>query len=209
MEAIRKTPFSLFTEAALTMGSAETHMYRKSDHLISEIVKRAVARKIPNADGFQFGSKIICPRRDDFELIFGVCDGSIPININNGPFDTIPFVSRHWPNRSDDSFLLVKPKIIALLNRKMKMDETKPNVAEDVARLVHMLLLTVLFAPNNNQSVPWHLLRYIDRLDRICSYDWCGYMLEVLLDGIRKASSLKVPGCSVFLMVFKRPISLV
>lgn len=183
------------------MSKSEIHSYRKSDRLIAEIMKRAVARKIPNVDGFQFGSKIVCPKRNDIELIFGVRDGTLPINIANGPIDSIPFVARNWPNRLDDSFLLIKSKILELLRKKMELDETKPHVADDDARLVHMLLLSVLFAPNNNLSVPWHLLKYIDRLDKICSYDWCGYILEILLDGIRNASSLKAPRCSIFLLV--------
>lgn len=90
---------------------------------------------------------IICPKRDDIELIFGVRDGSVPIHVGNGKLD---------------SFLLVKSKIVDLLTKKIDEDEDKPHV--------HVRLV------------------------------W--YMLETLLDGISKASSLKAPGCTIFLMVF-------
>lgn len=98
-------------------------------------------------------------------------------------------------------YLLSKSLILSVLHEKLTKDEELENVAEDIARLIHMLLLSALFMPNNNSSVGWKLLRYLEEFDRICEYDWCGYLVEGLLEPMRKAMTLKIPGCSVFFLV--------
>lgn len=86
IDALKCTPFWYFIYAARTMDTNELQSYKKSDILISSIMKRSIARKVDNADGFQFGSIIVFPQRDDFELILGVRDGSTPIVVGTGTF---------------------------------------------------------------------------------------------------------------------------
>lgn len=99
------------------------------------------------------------------------------------------------------SILIARGAIVGALKAKVKEDERDANVSEDIARLVHLLLLSILFRPDNNSVVPWKLLRYLESFDQIIKYDWSGYIMEGLLESMRTTSTLKICGCSIFLLV--------
>lgn len=169
--------------------------------MIASLMNQAASRKGVNEAGFELGGSVFCPRREDVAVIFGARCGDLHIQNVPGHVTKCDFLDRYWPHRTKVSYLLSKTMILDLLHELIAADDGEPHVVEDVSRLVHMLLLSILFLPNNNSSVGWKLIRYLDDFDCICMYLWCGYLIEGILEPMRKAAMLKIPGCSVFLLV--------
>lgn len=137
--ASRHTRFWYFVEAALYMDADEYGRYKEPDSLIVDMMERAARRLNQNVDGFDIGGRIVCPRRTDLKLIFGIRDGEIPIHIGGGGVEFL-FIDRCWPVRPKHTFLLSSCVILDVLKAKVRRHVTDPNVVEDVARLVHMFL---------------------------------------------------------------------
>lgn len=111
-------------------------------------------------------------------------------------------MDRCWPDRNTESCLLSRSLILRTIFSKLECDASEPNVAEDVARLVHLLLLAVLFILNNNSAVCFKSIKFVEDFNKIRRYDWCGYILEGILTPMRRTTTLKIAGCAVFLLVW-------
>ncbi|KAL8519448.1 hypothetical protein ACS0TY_010397 [Phlomoides rotata] len=59
-------------------------------------------------------------------------------------------------------------------------------------------MAAVLF-PNRNASISPHLALYLEKLDDACRYDWCGYVVNMLLNQLKSTKNTKAGGCTMLL----------
>lgn len=187
LAAIKRTPFWLIVDSALKMEDQSILMrFKKRDQNITRIIKRFHCRD--NQKGFLFGNTFLVPTRDDVELIFGVRDGTRPVRIGSGTVRVTRFLKRCFPgkvlHREGDKVVSHYKMSPALLKRtlaeKISMGDAAP--AEDVARLLHLYLLSSLFVPNQNLSLNWRVTEILYDFKNICYFDWCTYILCELME---------------------------
>ncbi|KAL8501760.1 hypothetical protein ACS0TY_021035 [Phlomoides rotata] len=54
-------------------------------------------------------------------------------------------------------------------------------------------------SPNRNASISPHLALYLEKLDDACRYDWCGYVVNMLLNQLKSTKNTKAGGCTMLL----------
>ncbi|KAL8508433.1 hypothetical protein ACS0TY_018891 [Phlomoides rotata] len=70
---------------------------------------------------------------------------------------------------------------------------------KDVARLTFCYMLTVVFTPNQNGSMSWHLTSYMENFDKIDIYNWSQFIVDMLMAQIKSSKTLKAGGCAMLL----------
>ncbi|KAL8458088.1 hypothetical protein ACS0TY_035820 [Phlomoides rotata] len=69
----------------------------------------------------------------------------------------------------------------------------------DAAHLTYLYSMAAVLSPNRNASIFPHLAVYLEKLDDACRYDWCGYVVNMLLNQLKSTKNTKAGGCTILL----------
>lgn len=125
----------------------------------------------------------------------------------NRPIEENSFVRRCFPEKfnergkSKDNSQLLKTWVVRVLKQKTAEPDGNQETCEDIARLLHLYVLSVVFMPSQNQFVKWQVTKYLDVFSEITQYDWCGYISRGLIKVLDDHKNFKLGGCCVFIPV--------
>lgn len=163
--------------------------------------------------GFLFGNDFIWPTSEDVELVFGVRGGAVPVIPGGGTVMITDFLKRCFPAKIEHlmgnrpaSHYRLSPSLCRLVLVKLVGQGDRVR-GDDVARVLHLYLLATFFIPTQNVSLNWKFTELIDDFSRICEYDWCDYILDVLMEDIRTANQCRIGSCAIFLLVSSPQLS--
>ena len=76
---------------------------------------------------------------------------------------------------------------------------------DDVVRLVCLLVCLLLLYPGTGTTIGWGFMKYLENIDEMKSYDWCGTAKQHLTRSIaRNINQIdRVCGCVIILLVSK------
>lgn len=208
MDALKKTPFWYFIYSARNMESEDIKRFKKNDPCISEIIRRSNLHERITPRGFSIGGQLVLPKRMDVELMFGIRDGDWPIEVSNRTVEENEFIVRCFPlkivhlrSKAKGSYHLTKAVILKALYSKLDAPDNDLTSIHDVARLVHLYLLSNFFLANQNYMINWHITKCVVEIDNLCMYDWSRLILRSLLKGIQNGPTTLTGTCTLFLQV--------
>ncbi|KAL8537069.1 hypothetical protein ACS0TY_012306 [Phlomoides rotata] len=154
-----------------------------------------------DVESFVVGRELISLKRRDVELIFGLCvGGDIEIPLKGVEYEISPWIRRCFRSEIDtlkSKFILYKNVIYKKLLKVLSMSDGTS--IGDAARLTHLYLMAAMLSPNRNASISPHLALYLEKLDDACRYDWCGYVVNMLLNQLKSTKNTKAGGCTMLL----------
>ncbi|KAL8514788.1 hypothetical protein ACS0TY_013752 [Phlomoides rotata] len=205
---IRRTPFWLMFKFIYQLDTTKL-MRRCYKHETN--IRELMLAFDHHAEKFVVGLELISLTSMDMQLIFGLIGGSKSIPLKNFEYKVAPWVKRCFRKyliydklrevleRYQGKFVLYKYLIYDKLREVLeRRDRTS---CLDAARLTHIYLIAVVLAPNQNASIAPHLTRYLENLEETCNYDWCGYIVDMLINQIKDTQNLKAGGCTIVLLV--------
>ncbi|KAL8518012.1 hypothetical protein ACS0TY_009342 [Phlomoides rotata] len=195
---IRRTPIWLMFKAIYQSDTNKLmSRYPKYENNIRELMLAFDH----NVDKFVVGPEIISLTSKDVQLIFGLSGGAKSIPLKLADYKVAPWFKRCFRKEIEllkGKFVLYKPTIYKKLKAVLEMRDCTSCL--DAARLTHMYLLAAVLAPNQNASIAPHLAGYLEHFEEICDYDWCGYVVEMLIQQIKNTKNLKAGGCTMLLL---------
>ncbi|KAL8481286.1 hypothetical protein ACS0TY_027707 [Phlomoides rotata] len=153
-----------------------------------------------DVESFVVGRELISLKRRDVELIFGLCGGDIEIPLKGVEYEISPWIRRCFRSEIDtlkSKFILYKNVIYKKLSEVLSMSDGTS--IGDAARLTHLYLMAEVLSPNRNASISPHLALYLEKLDDACRYDWCDYVVNMLLNQLKSTKNTKAGGCTMLL----------
>ncbi|XP_058181215.1 uncharacterized protein LOC131299648 [Rhododendron vialii] len=196
IQEINKTPF-----AKILLGIVEAKMdeayVRKSDTDVLKLVKQYEG----TSGRFKLGGKSVKITAKEVTLIFGIQSGPKRIVLN--PTPRVPksdFADRLCPGPKGQRILTI-PLLREFFTKAVK--GTTLQDANDLARVLCLLLIGTLFFANTQARVSWGYLEFVEYLDNSTSYDWATFITEDVIQELNKRASLKptkVGGCVMGLM---------
>ncbi|KAL8484150.1 hypothetical protein ACS0TY_026738 [Phlomoides rotata] len=196
---IRKTPFWFLFRA---IYKCDVHKLMKRTEKHEETLREIMLAFDHNIDKFVVGRESISLTSRDVQLIFGVGSGLKYIPLRESKYEVVPWVRRCIRKdieRANGNFVLYKTIIYQRLQKVFERQDEISCV--DAGRLTHSYLLVVQLAPNQNASIAPHLAGYLENLGTVCNYDWCTYIVDMLVHQIKETKTLKVGGCIILLAV--------
>ena len=208
MDVLRKTPFWYFIYTICNLPAADIKRFKKYDPCISDILRSSNLHERVTPRGFNIGGKVLLPKRMDVEVLFGIRDGDLPIETSNRTIEENDFIARCFPlkiahirGKGRGSYSLTKSIILKALVLKIEAPDDDAIVVSDVARLVHLYLLSNFFLASKNYLINWHLTKCVLDLDNICMYDWTRLILRTILKGVQNSHANLSKTCTLFLQV--------
>ncbi|KAL8490076.1 hypothetical protein ACS0TY_025827 [Phlomoides rotata] len=153
-----------------------------------------------DVESFVVGRELISLKRRDVQLIFGLCGGDIDIPLKGVEYEISPWIRRCFRSEIDtlkSKFILYKNVIYKKLSEVLSMSDGTS--IGDAARLTHLYLMAAVLSPNRNASISPHLALYLEKVDDACRYDWCGYVVNMLLNQLKSTKNTKAGGCTMLL----------
>ena len=192
MALLRKTHFSLLVDR-LNKNKVKRRDSMKYDDVVAKILQTY------QMDGttFESAGKKLKLKRNDFKLIFGIACRQKKINHSYGRKNEINMVKR----RNIIESRITRTSITKLITQLLESNNNED--IEDVVRLVCLLICLLLLYPSTGTIIGWGFMKYIEDIDRIKYYDWCGAAKQQLTRSI--ASNMnqidKVSRCVMVLLV--------
>ncbi|XP_028086104.1 uncharacterized protein LOC114294765 [Camellia sinensis] len=177
---------------AILINQLDHVEFRKGDDLVVNIIRAYNAR-----DGtFRAGGQSVCVSDDDIKLIFGIQCGFGCLDLTPRPKPPSDFVQRRCRNINH-----ITSKLIWTLLVEAAKGSTARDV-EDTAELLCLYACGKLFFSNFEETINWALIRYVDNLDAMKTYDWTGAIRSSLMSSVRDfyRTPEKVTGYVVALM---------
>ncbi|KAL8524559.1 hypothetical protein ACS0TY_014233 [Phlomoides rotata] len=126
--------------------------------------------------------------------------GDIDIPLKGVEYEISPWIRRCFRSEIDtlkSKFILYKNVIYKKLSEVLSMSDGTS--IGDAARLTHLYLMAAVLSPNRNASISPHLALYLEKVDDACRYDWCGYVVNMLLNQLKSTKNTKAGGCTMLL----------
>ncbi|KAL7210283.1 hypothetical protein ACSBR1_031779 [Camellia fascicularis] len=145
---------------------------------------------------FEIGGNTLKLKKNDFKLIFGIVCGQKKINLAYGRKNEIAMVQRRKITESRMTSASIQKLITKLLRSNNNED------VEDVVKLVCLLVCLLLLYSSTGTTIGWGFMKYLEDIDKMKSYDWCGAAKQHLTRSI--ASNInqidRVCGCVIILL---------
>ncbi|GMP69898.1 hypothetical protein CsSME_00028982 [Camellia sinensis var. sinensis] len=177
---------------AILINQLDHTEFRKGNDLVVNIIREYNAW-----DGtFRVGGRSVCVSDDDIKLIFGIQCGFGCIDLTPRPKPSSDFVQRRCLNTSRITSKLIWTLLVEAAEGSIACD------VQDTAKLLCLYACGKLFFSNSGETISWALIRYVDNLDAMKTYDWTGVIRSSLMSLVRDfyRTPEKVTGCVVALM---------
>ncbi|KAL6536188.1 hypothetical protein OROGR_012760 [Orobanche gracilis] len=191
LETMKKTPFYLLL-IAIYKDQLTTSQCRKMYNNIVSVVQLFNAR----TRSVKLGMEEVGFSITDVKYIFGIVDGKKEIVVSKGGKKKTAFVERLFPKGEKLEQKLLKERLDELVQKREQVD------IEDTVRIICLILISSLFFCSTGLRIPWGWVDFVENLDEIKCYDWCGKILSTLLDSMtaKKEKPSKINGCTLFLL---------
>ncbi|KAL7208907.1 hypothetical protein ACSBR1_030611 [Camellia fascicularis] len=145
---------------------------------------------------FEIAGKKLKLKRNDFKLIFAIACGQKKMNLAYRRKNEVAMVQRRKITESRMTSVSIQKLITKLL---------RSNNNEDVIRLVCLLVCLLLLYSSTGTTIGWGFMKYLENIDEMKSYDWCGAAKQHLTRSIaRNINQIdRVCGCVIILLVSK------
>ncbi|KAL8522433.1 hypothetical protein ACS0TY_012545 [Phlomoides rotata] len=185
-------------EESYSEGNGSDNSVEREDSPLLKRKHKQKEARIPTGK-FVLGSQMVSVSSRDVQLIFGVGGGDVRIPLRSGDYEIVPWVKRCFKKQIDKTkgnLVLYKRMIYSSLCSAVEREDATSIM--DVARLTHIYLLACVLAPNKNATVSPHIAAYMENLTNVCNYDWCTYIVDLLLSQVKK-SNTRSGGCIMLL----------
>ncbi|KAL6582574.1 hypothetical protein OROMI_006588 [Orobanche minor] len=174
LETMKKTPFYLLL-IAIYKDQLTTSQCRKMDNNIVSVVQLFNAR-----------TRSVKLGMEEKEIV-----------VSKGGKKKTAFVERLFPKGEKLEQKLLKERLDELVQKREQVD------IEDTVRIICLILISSLFFCSTGLRIPWGWVDFVENLDEIKCYDWCGKILSTLLDSMtaKKEKPSKINGCTLFLFI--------
>ncbi|KAL8539875.1 hypothetical protein ACS0TY_001473 [Phlomoides rotata] len=193
---IRRMPFWLMFKA---IYDSDKNKLMKRCWKYEDNIREIILSFNRDVERFVVGRELISLKQRDVQLIFGLCGGGdIEIPLKGVEYGISPWIRRCFRSEIDtlkSKFILYENVIYKKLSEVLSMSDGTSIV--DAARLTHLYLMAAVLSPNRNASISPHLAVYLEKLDDACRYDWCGYVLNMLLNQLKSTKNTKAEGCTM------------
>ncbi|KAG5532087.1 hypothetical protein RHGRI_026635 [Rhododendron griersonianum] len=188
---IKKTPFAnlLF---AMTNPKINELFVRKSDEITLKLVE-----KYKGEGYFDLGGKLVKISVKDLTLIFGIKSGPTKIHLQGNPSRPISdFLDRVF--KKEKEMLVSRMKIFL----REAFTERSIESAQDVARVLMMLVLATIFVPLSQPKLSWAYCPFIEDLNTSTTYAWSTFITEHLVKELdtKHTNPTTVGGCVLGLL---------
>ncbi|CAL5345686.1 unnamed protein product [Camellia sinensis] len=191
LTVLRKTPFSLLVDTL-----SENKVKRRDSIKYDDMVAKILQTYQMDGTTFEIAGKKLKFKRNDFKLIFGIACGQKKMNLAYGIKNKVAMVQRRKITESRMTSALIQKLITKLLRSNNNED------VEDVVRLVCLLVCLLLLYPGTGTTIGWGFMKYLENIDEMKSYDWCGAAKQHLTRSIaRNINQIdRVCGCVIILL---------
>ncbi|KAG5539927.1 hypothetical protein RHGRI_020224 [Rhododendron griersonianum] len=188
---IKKTPFAnlLF---AMTKPEINELFVRKSDEITLKLVE-----KYKGEGYFDLGGKLVKISVKDLTLIFGIKSGPTKIHLQGSPRRPISdFLDKVF--KKEKEMLVSRMKIFL----REAFTERSIDSAQDVARVLMMLVLATIFVPLSQPKLSWAYCPFIEDLNTSTTYAWSTFITEHLVKELdtKHTNPTTVGGCVLGLL---------
>ncbi|CAL5322656.1 unnamed protein product [Camellia sinensis] len=190
---LRKTPFSLLVDTL-----SENKVKRRDSIKYDNVVAKILQTYQMDGTTFEIVGKKLKLKRNDFKLIFGIACGQKKMNLAYRRKNEVVMVQRRKITESRMTNALIQKLITKLLRSNNNED------VEDVVRLVCLLVCLLLLYPGTGTTIGWGFMKYLENIDEMKSYDWCGAAKQHLTRSIaRNINQIdRVCGCVIILLQY-------
>ncbi|CAL5392707.1 unnamed protein product [Camellia sinensis] len=191
LTVLRKTPFSLLVDTL-----SENKVKRKDSIKYDDVVAKILQTYQMDGTTFEIARKKLKLKRNDFKLIFGIACGQKKMNLAYRRKNEVAMVQRRKITESRMTSASIQKLITKLLRSNNNED------VEDVVRLVCLLVCLLLLYPGTGTTIGWGFMKYLENIDEMKSYDWCGAAKQYLTRSIaRNINQIdRVCGCMIILL---------
>ncbi|CAL5350129.1 unnamed protein product [Camellia sinensis] len=192
LTVLRKTPFSLLVDTL-----SENKVKRRDSIKYDDVVAKILQTYQMDGTTFEIAGKKLKLKRNDFKLIFGIACGQKKMNLAYGRKNEVAMVQRRKITESRMTSASIQNLITKLLRSNNNED------VEDVVRLVYLLVCLLLLYPGTGTTIGWGFMKYIENIDEMKSYDWCGASKQHLTRSVaRNINQIdRVCGCVIILFI--------
>ncbi|CAL5417912.1 unnamed protein product [Camellia sinensis] len=191
-DVLKQTPFWHFFESILNQRYVESLRCKKNENIIVEIIESYNYKK----QAFHIGGKDLLPSSRDIGLIFGIKQGSEPLDITQGSRKSSQFVKRIFGNINNISKVHIENAINESLKGRSERDY------EDVAKLLCLHALLTVFFSGSSHILTRRYIHYVDDLQNMATYAWCDAIRDKLIKSVQKMHQKPagVTGCVIALL---------
>ncbi|CAL5363802.1 unnamed protein product [Camellia sinensis] len=172
---LRKTPFSLLVDTL-----SENKVKRRESIKYGDVVAKILQTYQMDGTTFEIAGKKLKLKRNDFKLIFGIASGQKKMNLAYGRKNAVAMVQRRKITESRMTSASIQKLITKLLRSNNNED------VEDVVRLVCLLVCLLFLHPGIGTTIGWGFMKYLENIDEMKSYDWCGTAKQHLTRSIAR-----------------------
>ncbi|CAL5394330.1 unnamed protein product [Camellia sinensis] len=182
LTVLRKTPFSLLVDTL-----SENKVKRRDSIKYDDVVAKILQTYQMDGTTFEIAGKKLKLKRNDFKLIFGIACGQKKMNLAYERKNEVAMVQRRKITESRMTSASIQKLITKLLRSNNNED------VEDVVRLVCLLVCLFFLYLGTG---------YLENIDEMKSYDWCGAAKQHLTRSIaRNINQIdRVCGCVIILL---------
>ncbi|KAL7175856.1 hypothetical protein ACSBR2_029436 [Camellia fascicularis] len=191
-DVLKQTPFWHFFESILNQRYVESLRCKKNENIIVEIIESYNYKQ----QAFHIGGKDLLPSSRDIGLIFGIKQGSEPLDITQGSRKSSQFVKRIFGNINNISKVHIENAINESLKGRSGRDY------EDVAKLLCLHALLTVFFSGSSHILTRRYIHYVDDLQNMAKYAWCDAIRDKLIKSVQKMHQKPagVTGCVIALL---------
>ncbi|CAL5424433.1 unnamed protein product [Camellia sinensis] len=189
---LRKTPFSILVDTL-----SENKVKRRDSIKYNDVVGKILQTYQMDGATFEIAGKKMKLKRNNFKLIFGIACGQKKMNLAYGRKNEVAMVQRRKITKSRMTSTSIQKLITKLLRSNNNED------VENVIRLVCLLVCLLLLYPGTGTTIGWGFMKYLENIDEMRSYDWCGAAKQYLTRSIaRNINQIdRVCGCVIILLI--------
>ncbi|CAL5325152.1 unnamed protein product [Camellia sinensis] len=162
-----------------------------------DVVAKILQTYQMDGETFKKSAKKLKLKSNDFKLIFGITYGQKKMNLSYGRKNEIDMVKRREITESR----MTRTSITKLITQLLESNNNED--IENVVRLVCLLIYFLLLYLGTGTTIGWGFMKYMEDIDRMKFYDWCGAAKQQLTRSI--ASNMnqidKVSRCVMVLLM--------
>ena len=146
---------------------------------------------------FRIGKSYVPFTANDISLIFGIPNGTRALDLKYAKRKTSEFISRRFLGSLRVSAPQIKQQLHLALNGTIKTD------VADVARLLCLYILAVIFFATHDNTIGWAYVGYVENYMDMKHYAWAEEISKFLMESVhsRGRGSDRVIGCLIALLV--------
>lgn len=189
---LKKTPFWKIFKTIFDEKIA-TESFRKSNATICTIISSFDIE----TNKFRIGGRLLDIEEEQIETIFGLECGEEVFSISQKNRQETAFVKRYFGKGKKLTKVLIEKAIKKAINGKQTRDQ------KDFVKLLCLHICCTLLFPNKGSKLAWFFVNYVEKFEKIGTFNWAKAVKAFLLKSIQKyyASPMKVIGCVMLLPV--------